>query len=74
MKKMNSGILLILASSMASLLDACSEDTDSAKSENKMSGDHVWKQQTDTLKTSKDMAKKLQDSLNQQQKTMQENN
>ena len=74
MKKMNSGISLILVSCMASLLVACSEDTDSAKSKNKTNGDHVWKHQTDTLKASKDAAKKLQDSLNQQQQKMDENN
>ncbi|MCW8900763.1 MAG: hypothetical protein OQK75_13515 [Gammaproteobacteria bacterium] len=72
MKKINSGILLILLTSMTSLLVACSEDNDSVKSENKTSGDHVWKEQTDALKTSKDVAKKLQDSLNQQQQKLDE--
>ena len=62
---------LVFAASLVTGLVACSEDSD--KGVNK-SGDHVWKHQTDTLQTSKDAAKKLQESLNQQQIQMDENN
>jgi len=68
MKKYTSIFSLVF---IASLATGCSDDRD--KDEAKP-GDHVWKQQTDTLKTSKDVAKQLQDSLNQQQKTIDENN
>lgn len=70
MKRFNRLLPLILIASIATLLLSCSEDTKSEKEK----ADHVWKQQTDTLKTSKDVAKKLQDSLNQQQQQMDENN
>lgn len=69
MKKINTIILL----SLVSILAACS-DENQERSENKNNGDHIWKQQTDTLKTSKDVAKKLQESLNQQQKKLDESN
>ena len=68
MKKKNTLILLILVSSMASMLVACSED------KNQENGEHVWKQQTDTLKSAKDMAKKMQENLNQQQQKLDESN
>ncbi|MDH5601335.1 MAG: hypothetical protein OEY78_08545 [Gammaproteobacteria bacterium] len=71
MKKLKSLLLLIFAASLAAGLVACSDESD--ENENK-SGDHVWKHQTDTLKTSKDVARQLQDSLNQQEKSMNENN
>ena len=70
MKRFNRLIPLILIASIASLLVACSDNSDSEKEK----GDHVWKQQTDTLQTSKDAANKLQESLNQQQQKMDENN
>lgn len=62
---------VILLSLLAGLF-ACSDDN-KEKDENVKSGDHVWKHQTDALKTSKDAAKKLQERLNQQQK-LDENN
>ena len=71
MNKLKLMLSLLFTASLATGLVACSEEGE--KSENK-SGDHVWKHQTDTLKTSKDVAKQLQDSLNQQQKNMDENN
>ena len=70
MKRFNRFIPLIIIASIASFLVACSDDSDSEKEK----GDHVWKQQTDTLQASKDAAKKLQESLNQQQQKMDENN
>ena len=71
MNKLKLLLSLFFATSLGVGLVACTEEGD--KNETK-SGDHVWKHQTDTLKTSKDVAKQLQDSLNQQQKTMDENN
>lgn len=71
MNKLKSLLSLVFAASLITGLTACTEESD--KNEKK-SGDHVWKQQTDTLKKSKDVAKQLQDSLNQQQKKLDENN
>ena len=65
MKKLNLLALLIV---ITSFMVACSEDNDS---DNKK-GDHVWKQQTDTIQQSKDAAKKLQESLKQQQEKMEQ--
>lgn len=73
MKKINTLILLIFISGISSLLVACSDDKNEEKSEKKSTGDHVWKQQTDTLKAAKDMAKKAQESLDQQQQQLDEN-
>ena len=71
MYNLKSILSLIFTASLAAGLVACSEENnkDEAKS-----GDHIWKHQTDTLQTSKDVAKQLQDSLNQQQNNMDENN
>ena len=61
--------LMILG--LFSFITACSDNEDSKKEDK---GDHVWKQQTDTLKTSKDAAKKLQEQLNRQQQQLDESN
>jgi len=61
--------LMILG--LFSFITACSDNEDSKKEDK---GDHVWKQQTDTLKTSKDAAKKLQEQLNRQQQKLDESN
>lgn len=74
MKKIKGLILLTFISSIASMMVACSDDETQEKNQNKSSGDHVWKQQTDTLKSAKDMAKKMQQSLDQQQQKMDESN
>lgn len=74
MEKLKKLILLVLVSSVALMMVACSEDNEQKKSENEATGDHVWKHQTDALKTSKDVAKKLQESLNQQQQKLDESN
>ena len=71
MTTVKSVLAFIFAASLAVALVGCSDDND--KNEAK-SGDHIWKHQTDALQTSKDVANQLQDSLNQQQKTMDENN
>ena len=58
-------------------LFACSDENqaeNTAAPEKQSSGDHVWKSQTDTIKTTRDAAKKLQDSLNQQQQKIDETN
>ena len=60
-------LVLIL---LVSLTVACSQDKDDNK---KASGDHVWKSQTDTIQTSKDMAKKIQQSLDQEKKDLDAN-
>ena len=67
-------MLLGLISSMSLLMVACSDNEDSKNSKDAAKGDHVWKQQTDALKTSKDAAKKLQEQLNQQQQKIDESN
>lgn len=67
-------VLLGLISSMSSLMVACSDNEDNKNSKEETKGDHVWKQQTDALKTSKDVAKKLQEQLNQQQQKLDESN
>lgn len=78
MKKINTLILLVFISSISSFLVACSDDKNEEKSEKKIeqktSGDHVWKQQTDTLKAAKDAAKKAQESLDEQQQKLNESN
>ena len=74
MKKIKGLILLTFISGTASMMVACSDDETQQKVQNESSGDHVWKQQTDTLKSAKDMAKKMQQSLDQQQQKMDENN
>ena len=57
-------ILIGLISSSASMMVACSDEEDT--SNEKASGDHVWKTQTDALQSAKDVAKKAQQSLNEQ--------
>jgi outer membrane biogenesis lipoprotein LolB len=60
-------LVLIL---LVSLTVACSQEDDKNK---KVSGDHVWKQQTDTIQASKDAAKKIQQSLDQEQQNLDKN-
>lgn len=56
------------------VVTGCSDDPDNDDSaKNEARGDHVWKSQTDTLKTAKEMTKKMQESLKQQQQTLEEN-
>ena len=74
MKKINTLILLVFISSISSFLVACSDDKNEEKSKKKSSGDHVWKQQTDTLKSAKEMSKKMQESLDEQQQKLNESN
>ena len=67
-------ILLGFISSLASIMVACGDNPDDAATKDRANGDHVWKTQTDTLQSAKDMANKMQESLNQQQETMDNNN
>ena len=63
-------ILFASISMLVALTAGCSDDkeNDSQKTE----GDHVWKSQTDALKSAKEMSKKMQESLKQQQQTLEE--
>jgi hypothetical protein len=74
MKKFQRLILFAICSTMPLMMIACSEEKNEETSKNKNKGDHVWKQQTDTLKSAKEMAKKMQQSLDQQQKDMEKSN
>ena len=74
MKKIKTLILVAQILGIASLMIACSDDEENKASQTETQGDHIWKHQTDTLKTSKDAAKKLQESLNLQQQKLDENN
>lgn len=68
MRNLNIFILLFLLS----FIVACSDEKEPQKKVS--SGDHVWKQQTDALKTSKEVAKQLQKNLDEQQKKLNESN
>lgn len=67
MKSHKKFIMVFLISIMSLVVTSCSDDK---AEKNKNKGDHVWKQQTDTLKAAKEMSKKLQESINQQQKNI----
>lgn len=73
MKNLKKIILIGFLSTLATMMIACSGDEGKNEEKKEASGDHVWKTQTDTLKTAKDMAKKMQESLKQQQEKMDEN-
>ena len=65
-------LMLVLFSSMSLTMAACSDDNKDQTNKNK--GDHVWKQQTDTLKSAKEMSGKMQQSMDQMQQNIDENN
>lgn len=65
-------LMLVLFSSMSLTMAACSDDNKDQTNKNK--GDHVWKQQTDTLKSAKEMSEKMQQSMDQMQQNIDENN
>lgn len=65
-------LMLVLFSSLSLIMAACSDDKKEQTNENK--GDHVWKQQTDTLKAAKEASKQMQKSMDQQQQNLDENN
>ena len=74
MKNTKMMIFFGLISLMAFLMTACSDETDKSTSNKENTGDHVWKTQTDALKSAKEMAKELQKSLDQQQEKLEESN
>ena len=74
MKNLKIFTLLGLTLIMSLLLTACSDDTDQPTTKAEATGDHVWKTQTDALQTAKDMAKKMQETMKQQQEQMNEDN
>ncbi len=74
MKQIKTFILLGFITSIALNMVACSDNNNEQESKKESSGDHVWKTQTDALKSAKEMAKKMQESLDQQQEKMNDNN
>jgi len=74
MKNIKTFILLGFISTMALLLTACSDDAEESANTKENTGDHVWKTQTDALQSAKDMSKKMQENLDQQQETLNKNN
>ena len=64
-------ILFSIFSLMLTFLAGCSEEQEN--NDKKAEGEHIWKNQTDALKSAKEMSKKMQQSLNQQQQTLEEN-
>lgn len=70
MTNFKNNIVVMLLLTISLFISACSETGDeSQKSQN----DHVWKHQTDALKSAKDVAKKLDDQLKQQQQNIDDN-
>lgn len=69
---MNAIKIWVLAGVISSMA-ACSDNNDNQAGKKEASGEHIWKHQTDALKTSKDAAKQLQDNLNLQQQNIEEN-
>ena len=74
MKNIKTFILLGFISTMPLLLTSCSDDAEESANKKESTGDHVWKTQTDALQSAKDTSKKMQESMDQQQKTLNENN
>ena len=70
MRNLKTVIFLGFISTMALFLGACSDDAEKPPSKAESTGDHVWKSQTDALKS----AKKMQESLKQQEEKMNESN
>ncbi len=62
---------IILLGTVLFLISACSDD-ESAKPEKKLSGDHVWKEQTQTIDRAKEVEGMLQDAADEQRKVIDE--
>lgn len=62
---------IIILSAVLLLVSACSDD-DKATSENKESGDHVWKEQTQVLDKAKEVEGLLKDVSDKQRKIIDE--
>ena len=74
MKRVKTFIFLGFITSIALNMIACSDNNDEQESKKESSGDHVWKTQTDALQSAKDMSKKMQESMDQQQEMLNESN
>ena len=73
MKTFKLFLLLGLFSAITFSLTSCSDDSEKSSSKAETTGDHVWKTQTDALQSAKDVAGKLQESLNQQKDKLDDN-
>ena len=62
---------IILLGTVLFLISACSDD-ESAKPEKKLSGDHVWKEQTQTIDRAKEVEGMLLDAADEQRKVIDE--
>lgn len=74
MKNLKTFIFLGFISTTALFITSCTDETNEQTSKKEKTGDHVWKTQTDTIQSAKDMANKMQESLKKQQENMDENN
>ena len=54
-------------------LSACSDDSEKPNNKAEATADHVWKTQTDALQSAKDVTKKMQENINQQQDNIDKN-
>ena len=73
MKIVKSHLFLGLLSVIAFSITSCSDDTDKPTPKAETTGDHVWKSQTDALQSAKDVTKKMQENIQQQQQNMDNN-
>jgi outer membrane biogenesis lipoprotein LolB len=62
---------IILLGTVLFLISACSDD-ESAKSEKELTGDHVWKEQTQAIDRAKEVEGMLQDAADEQRKVIDE--
>jgi len=62
---------IIFLSAVFLLVSACSDD-DNVASENKGSGDHVWKEQTQAIDKAKEVEGLLKEATDQQRKIIDE--
>lgn len=74
MKIFKSHLFLGLLSVIAFSITSCSDNTDKPTPKAETTSDHVWKSQTDALQSAKDVTKKMQESIKQQEKNMDKNN
>ena len=74
MKRVKTFIFLGFITRLALNMIACSDHNDEQERKKESSGDHVWKTQTDALQSAKDMSKKMQESMDQQQEMLNESN
>lgn len=61
--------MFIFLASALMLVSACSDD-EQGSSERKLSGDHVWKEQTDTIDKAKEVEGLLQDITEKQRQAI----